>query len=56
MGRFGKIARMAGVAATAYLSKKENREKLKRQLNKMMKKINSSSNASTIKNLGKSRD
>lgn len=41
MGKLSKVLGVAGVAAGAtYLSKSENREKLKKQLNKGLNKFN----------------
>lgn len=53
MGKITKAVGMAGVVAgTAYLSKKENRKKATRQLNKAMKNLNTQ----YVKNLGKPSD
>ncbi|MDW0110607.1 hypothetical protein [Sporosarcina aquimarina] len=53
MGSISKVIGAAGaVAGTVYLSKTENRKKVKAQLNKAVKKLNTS----YVKNLGKPSD
>ncbi|MFS0575986.1 hypothetical protein AB1K83_10140 [Sporosarcina sp. 179-K 3D1 HS] len=53
MGNFTKWVGVAGVVAgAAYLSKSGNREKIKGQLDKAMKRLNTS----YVKNLGKPLD
>ncbi|RST72504.1 hypothetical protein D4T97_015715 [Siminovitchia acidinfaciens] len=50
MGKFTKLVGVAGVVTgAAYLSKSENRRKVQGQLNKAIKRLNSS----YVKNLGK---
>lgn len=55
MGKMKKIAGLAGAAAVAYLSKSENREKVKGQLSGMIQRLNSSNSdhVSYEKKLGK---
>lgn len=54
MGKFKKIVGVAGVAAgVAYFSKKENRNKLKKQLDHT---ISAFRNKSNVKELGKPED
>ncbi|MBP1971781.1 hypothetical protein J2Z83_003936 [Virgibacillus natechei] len=53
MGKITKVVGVAGaVAGAAYLSKSENRQKVKGQLDKTVKKVNSS----YAKNSGKPSD
>lgn len=57
MGKLTKTLGAVGVVAgAAYLAKEENREKVKQQVNKTIKKLKSSSDQSYIKNLGKPKD
>lgn len=53
MGKFKKVVGVAGVVAgAAYLSKSENRQKVKGQLDKVLKSFNKS----YVKDLGKPSD